>query len=84
MVIFLGETELYDNDNGNASKVLAHLGVLTIWYFRILALLWSAAISSGNSFASSCIVASIISESLHEIHSAAGAKTSSNIERLGS
>lgn len=30
MVIFLGETELYDNDNGNASKVLAHLGVLTI------------------------------------------------------
>mmetsp|Transcript_15461 Transcript_15461/g.52433 ORF Transcript_15461/g.52433 Transcript_15461/m.52433 type:complete len:277 (-) Transcript_15461:455-1285(-) len=52
-------------------------GVLTTLYLRTTALLPSAAISEGNSRPSSSIVAAIMSSSDLEIHSLAGAKTSS-------
>ncbi len=61
-----------------------YLGVFTTWYFKILALLWSAAILSGKSLANSPMVASMISLSLWAIHLTTGANTSSSIEGSGS
>ena len=55
-------------------------GVLTTLYFRILALLWSAAISVGKRRSSSVMVAAMMSSSLRPIHFSAGANTSSNMD----